>query len=271
MSKYTVYMHIAPNGKKYIGITCKNVANRWGKDGNGYKGNLYFWRAINKYGWDNVIHQIVATELTAKEAKKREIDLIASNETRDPEYGYNLTDGGDGTCGYRHSEETKKKIGDMSRGNKYCLGREATAETKEKQSRSHKGAVVTEESRAKMSAALIGNQHLLGHKHTDETRAKMSASHMGLTVSEETREKTSQRMMGNKYWAGRKHSEETIEKMREAAKNRPKGYKHTAQARANMGASHIGSKRTEETRQKMRDARNAFIRRAQAANKGAGQ
>jgi len=31
MEKYTVYMHITPNNKKYIGITCNSLPDRWKK------------------------------------------------------------------------------------------------------------------------------------------------------------------------------------------------------------------------------------------------
>ena len=46
MDNYTVYMHISPSGKKYIGITCQKVKNRW-NSGRGYKNNKYFARAID--------------------------------------------------------------------------------------------------------------------------------------------------------------------------------------------------------------------------------
>ena len=45
MNKYKVYMHICPNGKKYIGITQQDVLKRWNY-GNGYKGCVLFYKAI---------------------------------------------------------------------------------------------------------------------------------------------------------------------------------------------------------------------------------
>ena len=50
--KYIVYKHIAPNNKSYIGITKRHPEDRW-RNGNGYKNNIYFFRAIQKNGWDN--------------------------------------------------------------------------------------------------------------------------------------------------------------------------------------------------------------------------
>ncbi|AAV30164.1 putative truncated GIY-YIG endonuclease [Lactobacillus phage LL-Ku] len=42
---YKVYKHTTPNNKVYIGITKLDVNKRW-KNGNGYKHNQYFTRAI---------------------------------------------------------------------------------------------------------------------------------------------------------------------------------------------------------------------------------
>lgn len=53
---YKVYIHTnIINEKKYVGITKQNLKRRW-KNGWGYydkSGRCYFWRAIQKYGWDN--------------------------------------------------------------------------------------------------------------------------------------------------------------------------------------------------------------------------
>lgn len=91
---YKVYIHTLPNGKKYVGITKQDVAQRW-KNGNGYKSNSRFYKAIQKYGWDNITHEVLFENLTQEEAYKLEIELIALNESNNPNYGYNQTDGGE--------------------------------------------------------------------------------------------------------------------------------------------------------------------------------
>lgn len=92
--RFTVYCHINKiNQKKYIGITGRIPEHRWGKNGNGYK-NQMFGQAIQKYGWDNFEHKIIATHLTKKEAEQMEIDLISKMQTRNPKYGYNIAVGG---------------------------------------------------------------------------------------------------------------------------------------------------------------------------------
>ena len=57
MKKFYVYIHTCPNGKKYVGITIRRPEYRWRK-GNGYKSNKHFYSAIQKYGWDNIEHQV---------------------------------------------------------------------------------------------------------------------------------------------------------------------------------------------------------------------
>ena len=77
MNKYCVYKHTTPSGKVYIGITCRNPKTRWGY-GSGYKSQV-FDRAIKKYGWKNIKHEIVLTGLTEQEAsaKERELKIMA--------------------------------------------------------------------------------------------------------------------------------------------------------------------------------------------------
>lgn len=36
--------------------------------------------------------------------------LISYYNTTDPRYGYNITSGGEGVSGFKHSEESKKKM-----------------------------------------------------------------------------------------------------------------------------------------------------------------
>ena len=50
---YCVYKHTTPNNKVYIGITCKDPNSRW-RNGEGYATQKYFYKAIKKYGWDNI-------------------------------------------------------------------------------------------------------------------------------------------------------------------------------------------------------------------------
>lgn len=116
---YCVYKHTCPNGKVYIGITCKNPYVRWRNNGAGYKRQKYFYNAILKYGWDNIKHEILCEGLSKEEACQKEIELIAYYKSNQRDYGYNKSIGGEINCGYKfhHSEKTKEHMSIVMKGN----------------------------------------------------------------------------------------------------------------------------------------------------------
>ena len=98
---WTLYLHIVPKelsgydyDKYYVGITKQRPQKRWGGNGVNYK-SMHFSRAIEKYGWNNIQHIIIANNLTHDEANKFEKTLI-SKLNSNGKYGYNVSDGGDG-------------------------------------------------------------------------------------------------------------------------------------------------------------------------------
>lgn len=115
-TRYKVYKHTCPNGKVYVGITSQaNINRRW-QNGVGYRNNVLFYRAIQKYGWDKIKHEILFEGLAKKSAEKIEIQLIKEYRSNIPEYGYNIENGGN--CTGTHSEETKRKISESQMGEK---------------------------------------------------------------------------------------------------------------------------------------------------------
>lgn len=105
---YCVYCHINKvNNKKYFGITKTDVNKRW-HNGAGYKTQLKFYRAIQKYGWDGFYHEIIATHLTEKEAKNFEILLIDKFDSINN--GYNVSRGGDTGNGITYTKEMRESI-----------------------------------------------------------------------------------------------------------------------------------------------------------------
>lgn len=115
MNKYIVYKHTSPTGKSYIGITNRNPIYRWA-NGKGYIGQPKFYNAIQKYGWDNIKHEILFSDLNKKEACGKEIELIKKyNSIKN---GYNVSTGGECT----HSGAYKYKINDII-GNFKVIGR----------------------------------------------------------------------------------------------------------------------------------------------------
>ena len=97
-NKWTVYIHISPSNKYYVGITSKKPKERW-RNGKGYEKNKYFYRAIQKYGWDNFEHFILAENLTKDESCEMEKTLIKKLMSNDYHYGYNICSGGEGATG----------------------------------------------------------------------------------------------------------------------------------------------------------------------------
>ena len=97
MEKHLIYKHTFPNDKVYIGQclgeTIKNAIYRWGKNGNNYKGQLVY-RAIQKYGWDNIQHEILEVVETQKEANEKEIYYISLYNSTNKANGYNVSIGG---------------------------------------------------------------------------------------------------------------------------------------------------------------------------------
>ena len=102
-----------------------NPLKRWA-NGKGYKGNVHFWNAICKYGWDSFTHEIIVSMVSKEDAAEKERELIAKYKSNNPEYGYNITAGGETNIlpkeslekismknkGRVFSEETKKRMSD---------------------------------------------------------------------------------------------------------------------------------------------------------------
>lgn len=170
-NNYTVYIHINKiNGKIYVGLTCQKPTNRWGKNGQNYK-NKYFKNSIQKYGWDNFEHEIIASNLSENEAKNFEILLIEKLDTTNRLYGYNISKGGDtgnGLSGINHPLYNVHKFGK----NSPHYGKKHSQINKDKMSEAHK--------------LLTGElNHFYGKHHSDETKEKISNKNKGKHVGKE--------------------------------------------------------------------------------------
>ena len=118
-NSYTVYKHTTPCGKSYIGITSKPVKERW-LNGRGYIRNNHFWNAIQKYGWENITHEVLETGLSREAASCAERRYISLFNSANPLCGYNLTNGGE--TGMRHTEESRQKLSKSKKGKRYNIG-----------------------------------------------------------------------------------------------------------------------------------------------------
>ena len=192
MNNYTVYIHISPSNKRYIGITRQKEKERW-QNGKGYEHNKYFTNAIKKYGWNNFQHIIIARGLDEETAKWLEIELIREWDTTNKDKGYNLTKGGESSNGLVHTEEFKEKRSEKYRGEgNPFYGKQHSEETKEKLREINTGKTLSEETKRKISEnhrdvsgennpnyGLHEEHPFYGKQHSEETKEKQSKARIG--------------------------------------------------------------------------------------------
>ena len=119
------------DGKIYIGLTTSKYGFKGRYHGEGIQGmykyyknrkdrgfnyNRHLYYAIEKYGFDNFkVTEIFDVAFSKEELDIKEKTYIALYKSTQEEYGYNLDLGG--SCG-KHSEITKKRIGESNKGRK---------------------------------------------------------------------------------------------------------------------------------------------------------
>jgi group I intron endonuclease len=202
------------NKKQYVGITKFSIEERFSQH---IKRGFLLTEAIQKYGQKNFSVKIIEEVESAERAYELEIFYIQEYNTKVPN-GYNLTDGGDGIFGWKASEEYRQECSERLK----LLHKEKKV--------GMYGKTHSEETKKKMSDASKGKAKpwLVSVKKSEETKEKIRQKNLGKNLSEETRKKISENhhdISGkNNPMYGKTHSPETIEKLRERAKNRPKRF-----------------------------------------------
>ena len=105
---YTVYVHIAPNTKCYVGMTGQPPKRRW-NNGNGYNSMSKFYSAIKQFGWENFQHIVLASDLTKDEAIQIELQMVQKYDSYNN--GYNGSPDG---AGYILSTQRCKDVARQS-------------------------------------------------------------------------------------------------------------------------------------------------------------
>ena len=176
-------MYTFPNGKRYIGKTKRTINARQGQDWSRYKKCRLLWAAIQKYGTDSIrIDVLFFGELTDEESSEMEryyIELYKTNVNRysNPAYGYNLTDGGEGVCGWKPTDERRNKLVEQMRK----VGKE------------HAGKTLSETTRQRLSDSHKGIR--LGYKMPEETKRKIGEANSLKNMTPEERERRSKSKM----------------------------------------------------------------------------
>lgn len=224
-----IYKITNPKGQIYIGKS-KDIDKRWrGYKKLHYKEQIKLHKSFMDFGIENHVFDVVEI-CDIKNTNHKEKYWIAFYNSCNTSCGLNCNKGGAGPL--EHTEETKKKIGAASKGNKYRTGHKHTEEGKELR-RAYKH---TEEAKLKIS------QNNAGQKRTSEQKEKMSKAQLGKQILQKTRDKI------RKTLTGTKHSKETIRKraLANSGENNPmfgkKGKDHPA----------FGRKHNPETIEKMK-------------------
>jgi len=214
-----VYSIIFQNGKRYIGFTSQfnpyDRLNEHCKESRVDNPKLPIHKAIKSFGVNNLEFNIIASGFR-NDMLNLEIKLIKELKTKISEFGYNITNGGEGVSGHKHSAESKLKIKEKRNLQKI----NHSEETKKKISAANKG----------LKKGIKNPSHsekMKGRKQSKESVEKRRLKMIGHSVSDETKAKI---IAAN---TGRKHSET---------------------ARKNMSLAHIGNKPSEETKLKMSEA-----------------
>lgn len=128
----------------------------------------------NKYGVDKLRFEIV--EVVGGDHKERinkeqfYLDLLKP--------AFNICTSAAGSSGSIKSVEGRRRISLSKIGNKYCLGRKVTQETKDKLSKLHKGRVMSEEQKQKLRATKRKKREL-GYKQSPEQIIKRLVTLLG--------------------------------------------------------------------------------------------
>ena len=166
------------NGKRYVGVTSKGYLFRFHQhimeSRDKIRHNSLLHKAMVKYGESAFSVQLIETGISDEDIKDKEKYYIRLYDTfYVNHHGYNMTEGGDGMSGYRHTEECKAKISKTLQGHKFpesrnhkirqaMLGREYKPEWRDALSKSRKGRFAG------------ANNSFYGKQHSADTKQKIS-------------------------------------------------------------------------------------------------
>lgn len=206
MNKSGIYgIHNKISNKWYIGqsqdIKDRNYHEkrnmRLGKFHNN-KENPHFVNAIKKYGI-NAFEFVVIEHCPIDELDEKEIYYIKKYNSKSPN-GYNLTNGGKSTRGYKHTEETRKKMSKIQKKlyaeGKTCFGGKKFVACGKDNPNYGKRWTYTEEEKRKIYGKRRTykgqNNPNYGKKPSEETKKIWHEQRAGRKLSDEWKRKISE-------------------------------------------------------------------------------
>lgn len=149
--KYCVYRHINQETFEtfYVGIGSEKRAYDFNNR------NSFWKRYISKHGKPIVYIEAVEIDLAVACEFERELILFFGRRNSKTGSLVNLSDGGDGTTGFNHNAETRKKMSDLKIGKKIPLS------TINKIADANRGQKRTSETKAKIGLRSIGRNSKL--------------------------------------------------------------------------------------------------------------
>jgi len=196
------YLIKCPNGKSYYGY---RSANQTSPEDDLWKHYFTSSKVIQElreqYSDDEFIATVDKTFTSADGARAYEENFLRKNNCVRSDEWLNRGNAGKDFFTKGHSDETRRKLSEASKGRKH------TEETRRKMCEAQKGKKHTEETRRKLSEAAKNksaehrrklSEAAKGRKLSDETKRKLSEINRGKKLSDEHRRKISE--AGKKRW-----------------------------------------------------------------------
>lgn len=189
------------NGKVYIGKST-DVKKRWEthKKNASKSINRRLYDSMNKYGYDNFIVDVIDESDCEISINDKERYYIKLNNSNLKEFGYNMTDGGDGgNVISKYTDEQRLIYSQKLKKSKLESNFNHSEESKKIMSRKATGRILTEETRNKISDTVrmkiesgefkpnttgLKNGQTIGFKHSVESREKIRKSKENKTYDE---------------------------------------------------------------------------------------